>query len=124
MDAESEKTIRKFQDQARLLVQQSAQIIVEPKDEKALADLLRKAFAGIEVAPAIVEGLNRTYDIGVYDIAGRLVQRLANGFYGGGIHDVQWDGRDQRGGRVGVGVYFVRGLIGERQVNSRVIMTQ
>ena len=71
-----------------------------------------------------VEGSGQMIDIGVYDIAGRLVQKLASGLQSGGIHQVEWNGHNLRGGKVGVGVYFVRGLVGSRQVNSRIVMTQ
>jgi flagellar hook assembly protein FlgD len=81
-------------------------------------------FTGTMRMSFAVEGSGQQVDIGVYDIAGRLVQNLASGFQGGGVHEVEWNGRDARGGRVGVGVYFVRGLVGDRQVNSRIVLTQ
>ncbi len=45
-------------------------------------------------------------DVGVYDLAGRLVHRLARGPAPPGRHTLAWDGRDEQGGRVRPGVYF------------------
>lgn len=81
-------------------------------------------FTGTMRMSFAVKGSGEMVDIGVYDIAGRLVQKLASGFQSGGVHEVSWNGRDARGGKVDVGVYFVRGLVGQTQVNSRVVLTQ
>ena len=50
----------------------------------------------------------------IYDILGRLVRRLVEGSYGGGVHLVRWDGRDGAGSEVASGVYIVRLEAGER----------
>lgn len=42
----------------------------------------------------------------IYDAAGRLVNRLASGPMGPGLHERVWDGRDVTGQRVPGGVYF------------------
>lgn len=47
-------------------------------------------------------------ELGVYDLAGRLVTRLANGVRAAGEHTVRWDGRDREGQAVRAGVYHVR----------------
>jgi hypothetical protein len=44
----------------------------------------------------------------VYDILGREVTELVNGFKASGSYIVQWDGRDSRGQPVGSGTYFYR----------------
>lgn len=44
--------------------------------------------------------------ISVYDLAGRLTQTLCDTEYDAGIHTVTWEGRNNRGERVGSGVYF------------------
>jgi subtilisin family serine protease len=46
--------------------------------------------------------------VAVHDVAGRLVRVLFDGARRAGEYEVAWDGRDQDGGRVGSGVYFVR----------------
>ncbi len=47
-------------------------------------------------------------DVNVYDIAGRLVRRLASGSVAGGEHPLEWDGRDENGTNAPSGVYLVR----------------
>jgi len=44
----------------------------------------------------------------IYDVAGRWVQTLEEGFVGGGRHTARWDGTNHNGERVGSGVYFCR----------------
>ncbi len=46
--------------------------------------------------------------LGVYDVQGRLVARLAEGARDAGEHQVMWDGRDHDGRPLAAGVYFVR----------------
>ncbi len=47
-------------------------------------------------------------ELGVFSPDGRLVRTLARGRLSGGMHTVQWDGRDEMGRSVGSGVYLVR----------------
>jgi hypothetical protein len=47
-------------------------------------------------------------EIGVYDLAGRLVRRIAQGRMSVGTHSVAWDGTDRTGARVSPGVYLCR----------------
>jgi len=49
----------------------------------------------------------------IYDIAGQLVQTLANGVVEAGRHQVGWDGTNQRGVLVASGVYFYQLRAGE-----------
>jgi hypothetical protein len=44
----------------------------------------------------------------VYDVQGRLVRTLIDGFVGSGTGTATWDGRDDRGQLVGAGIYFYR----------------
>ena len=62
--------------------------------------------------------------LGVYDLAGRQVRSLVNGFQPAGDYSVRWDGRDASGARVKPGVYFVRGSIGSTAIGSRVLVLQ
>ena len=66
-DAEetAQATIAKYQQQAYVLVDQSVQLVVEAKDPKAMADLLRESWAKIGIEAV---GENPLYNIGVYDI--------------------------------------------------------
>ncbi|MFO7654335.1 MAG: S8 family serine peptidase [Candidatus Krumholzibacteriia bacterium] len=44
----------------------------------------------------------------IYDVAGRAVRRLLAEELGAAVHQVQWNGRDDRGQAVAAGVYFYR----------------
>ncbi len=49
--------------------------------------------------------LGATGSVDIYDIRGRLLRRLWSG--AGGEHELSWDGRDDGGGAVASGIYFV-----------------
>jgi len=71
-----------------------------------------------------VGSADQQVNIGVYDIAGRLVRSLASDIQSAGRHAVVWDGRDQQGSRVMKGMYFVHMRIGDRAKQVRVTMLQ
>tara|TARA_Y100000590_G_C15737077_1_gene1018945 strand:- start:4299 stop:4910 length:612 start_codon:yes stop_codon:yes gene_type:complete len=54
----------------------------------------------------------------VYDINGRQVKQLANGFYGKGIHEFTWNSRDDYGNIVSSGMYIYR-LVSSSQVATQ-----
>jgi M6 family metalloprotease-like protein len=54
----------------------------------------------------------------VYDVAGRLVTRLAEGIFSAGPHSVNWQGVNATGSPVGSGVYVYR-LVAGKQIMSR-----
>jgi hypothetical protein len=60
-------------------------------------------------------------DVGVYNVAGRLVKTLARGAQGAGVFTVTWDGSDASGVKMAPGVYFLRSRIGDTQNVTRVI---
>ena len=47
-------------------------------------------------------------ELAVFDISGRMINRLVSESVGAGEHSVAWTGVDQRGSRVASGVYFFR----------------
>ncbi len=59
--------------------------------------------------------------VGVYDVAGRQVRALAGGLMAPGRYESRWDGRNDTGGNVGGGIYFVRVVAGGKQVAFRVL---
>jgi len=61
-------------------------------------------------------------DVGIYDVAGRLVQTLARGWQSSGTYSLRWDGRDASGVRAKAGVFFVRGTIGDRPIAARLLL--
>jgi hypothetical protein len=44
----------------------------------------------------------------IFDVSGRRVRRLVDGHEAPGRQSVVWDGKDERGARVGSGVYYYR----------------
>lgn len=62
--------------------------------------------------------------IGVYDVSGRMVRRLANGFQPAGRYQIEWDGTTDRGETARAGMYFIRGLVGEQRLAARVLYVQ
>jgi len=65
---QDQATIRKYQEHASTLVDQSARLIAEPTTDKDLATMIRSTLAGFELSKPIVEGTERTYDLAFYDI--------------------------------------------------------
>jgi flagellar hook capping protein FlgD len=52
-------------------------------------------------------------DVGIYDVVGRRLRSLANGSTQSGTVEFQWNGEDDRGRRVGPGIFFVRAASGD-----------
>ena len=71
-----------------------------------------------------VGGTGEPVRISVYDLAGRMVRNLTDGFAPAGSHTVAWDGRDQQGTRVRQGVYFVHAQIGRQARHVRVMFVK
>jgi uncharacterized repeat protein (TIGR01451 family) len=60
-------------------------------------------------------------EIGVYNVAGRLVKSLASGTQSAGRQAVTWDGTDSAGIQMARGIYFLRSLVGGKVNTYRVI---
>jgi len=56
--------------------------------------------------------------IGIYNVAGRLIRNLASGFQASGRYSVSWDGRSSDGSTVPGGVYFLRAYVGGQQMSA------
>jgi 1,4-alpha-glucan branching enzyme len=54
----------------------------------------------------------------IYDVSGRLVRSLVDDTVDGGMHEVLWDGTNNRGDRTASGVYFYR-LLTDRFTKTR-----
>lgn len=61
-------------------------------------------------------------ELGIFDVAGRRVRSLVNRSDDAGVHEVQWDGRDDAGGSVARGVYFARLKIGRETANHTLLV--
>ncbi len=46
--------------------------------------------------------------LGIYDVSGKLIRSLASGRWQAGAHQIEWNGRDDRGQMVRSGLYFYR----------------
>jgi len=68
-----------------------------------------------------VAGDGASVDVGVYNVAGRLVKTLAAGPQSAGTYTVTWDGSDAAGVRMAPGVYFLKSKVGSEQTVSRLI---
>lgn len=55
-----------------------------------------------------------------YDVRGRLVRTILEGFLAGGTREVHWDGRDDSGRKLASGTYFLR-LVAGTESQSRVV---
>ena len=58
----------------------------------------------------------------VFDVAGRLVATLVSRRFDPGYHEVRWDGRSDRGGSLGSGVYLVRAEIGPATLSRKLAL--
>src|SRR5262249_45398230 len=54
--------------------------------------------------------------IGIYNVAGRLIRELVNENRAPGRYTTEWNGQDSGGNQVMHGVYFVRAFVGGVQV--------
>jgi hypothetical protein len=62
--------------------------------------------------------------LGVFDASGRQVRVLASGRQAAGSHVLTWDGRDDNGGVLARGVYFVRLQTPGSTVNTKTILAR
>jgi hypothetical protein len=60
--------------------------------------------------------------LSVYDSSGKLVRTLVTETRGVGPHEVEWDGTDNMGNRVGSGVYFYRLDAGKFQQSRKMLL--
>jgi flagellar hook assembly protein FlgD len=71
------------------------------------------------VVPA---GPRRDHTLRIYDVAGRLVRELSSGSIEPGVHDVRWDGTDDRGTQVSSGVYLYRVSVGTESLRGKMVL--
>ena len=63
-------------------------------------------------------------NVSLYGVDGRMVRQIADGGYGAGLHSIAWNGRDERGGRVAPGVYFLRMQTLGHQETARLVVVE
>jgi flagellar hook assembly protein FlgD len=74
------------------------------------------------VAYAVNGGTSERVDIGIYNVAGRLVRKLVSGMAAPGYHEATWDGRSDAGVQVTPGVYFLRAFVGNERITGARIL--
>jgi flagellar hook assembly protein FlgD len=60
--------------------------------------------------------------VGIHDVAGRIVRTIDAGVRPAGAHELTWDGRDDAGVPVAPGVYLARLAAGGAAAVTRVVM--
>lgn len=63
-------------------------------------------------------------ELAVYDVSGRLVRRLAQGWFEAGPHALAWDGTDDQGRRLAPGLYLYRLKAGSLAGTRRMVMLE
>jgi flagellar hook capping protein FlgD len=86
----------------------TAPVVQEP----AAGMASRLAPQGAVITFDVAGEAGRPVEIGIFDVTGRLVARLAGGVQGPGRHEMLWDGRGGDGRRMDSGMYFARPLQG------------
>lgn len=99
----------------------AAEIVDEGDGPLALGAIEPNPFSTqAAVAFSVSTAASDQVSIGVYDVSGRLIRELARGPYAPGQYVVHWDGSAWDGAQARTGLYFIRGRIGDQQVQSRV----
>ena len=82
----------------------------DPRPERGFADLYQNVPNPFSGETSILCYLPRDchIELGIYDVAGRLVRGLCHGVQHRGPQRFLWDGRDERGIRMTSGIYFYR----------------
>ena len=78
-------------------------------------------FSGTTTFAYRVDGQSAAVEVGVYNVAGRLVKTLASGSQAQGTYTVTWNGTDDAGVRMSPGVYFLKSHVGATSIVNRVI---
>jgi len=68
-----------------------------------------------------VVGASSAVEVGVYNVAGRLVKTLASGPQSQGTYTVTWNGTDEAGVRMAPGVYFLKSRVDAESNVNRII---
>jgi len=63
-------------------------------------------------------------EVAVYNVAGRLVKKIAAGPLCPGSHLLEWDGKDITGLDMSPGVYFCRLRVGNREIANKVVLAR
>jgi len=70
----------------------------------------------------LIKAGNVTIDI--YDLQGRRVTQVQNGYLSAGHHTIEWRGRDSANRGVSSGVYFVRLVGDDFQLKQKILLVR
>ena len=107
------------------VVVQAANVVAVPTEAPPMRLGLRARPNPTAGASAIAYVLPRDAEVrlSIYDVAGHRVATLADRPESAGMHEVAWNGRDDRGGKVAAGVYVLELVAGaERAVGKMVVL--
>ena len=94
---------------------------------QALRTFLRAGTPNPASSIATIEfGLERTSHVrlNIYDVAGRVVRKLADETIAGGVYSRHWDGRDTHGNAVGAGVYIAKLQAGDKSITQKLVLAK
>ncbi|TET44748.1 T9SS type A sorting domain-containing protein [candidate division TA06 bacterium] len=63
-------------------------------------------------------------DLTVYDISGRVVNRLVSGVQSVGLYALSWDGQDSDGNKVASGSYFLKLSVGDYSETRKLVLAR
>lgn len=69
-------------------------------------------------------GVDQRVQLGIYDLAGRLVTVLADEMFPAGVHQVNWNGTDRNGSSVPSGTYFARATSGQGMESVKLMLVK
>lgn len=106
-------------------------VLGQPKEEEASDQKdLPRAFAAVAfpnpfnpkatIRLSLPQGADS--EVKVYDIRGRVVTTLHDGYLEAGTQDLNWWGRDDRGQGMASGVYLVKSRLGEKTFINRLVL--
>jgi hypothetical protein len=78
--------------------------------------------AGIVIPLTVAAGGEHRLDVAIYDVVGRRVRTLVGGALHAGVHELDWDRRDDAGGKVGPGIYFVELTAGPTTESRKLVV--
>jgi hypothetical protein len=110
--AGSDRNWSRLSNAATAAIQPSVQFSVRAIQQGAASGSTALQFELSEPAPVRLE---------ILDLQGRRIQVVTDQVYPRGTHRVEWDGRNQHGGRTLPGVYFYRVTAGALESRGRIV---
>jgi hypothetical protein len=64
---------------------------------------------------------NSNVELGIYDLRGRLIRSVEDGYFSKGLHKIQWDGKDSNNCPMPNGIYFIQALMADKSHTIKII---